>query len=191
MKKHCRLIARTDFPMTEKHKGLGDSHFLSIHLDMSPHLSKYYCSPRKIDDEEVATTTTNSSSVWIVWKKSSMGFHGTDGFSIYDSMGRLAFRVDNYPRERKCVAGELLLMDGNGYKAVVTLRPQGCDRRLGFRGEDGRETDCRSTHVFDIRRRSVLQSCDEGEVFMISEPKDVSEEETARSWTGMAMKWHE
>ncbi|URD98924.1 hypothetical protein MUK42_32394 [Musa troglodytarum] len=68
---------------------------------MTESLSKYYCSPRKIDDEEVATTTTNSSSVWIVWKKSSMGFHGTDGFSIYDSMGRLAFRVDNYPRERK------------------------------------------------------------------------------------------
>ncbi|CAL9159976.1 unnamed protein product [Musa hybrid cultivar] len=98
-----------------------------------------------------------------------MGFHGTDGFSIYDGIGRLSFRLDNYSRKRKCFAGELLLMDGNG-KAVVTLRPQVCDRWSGFRGEDGRETDFRSTHVFDTRRRSVLQSCDEAEVLMDSTP---------------------
>ncbi|XP_065036517.1 protein LURP-one-related 15-like [Musa acuminata AAA Group] len=101
-----------------------------------------------------------------------MGFHGTDGFSIYDGMGRLSLRLDNYTRKRKCFAGELLLMDGNG-KAVVTLRPQILsmqDRWSGFRGEDGRETDFRSTHVFDTRRRSVLQSCDEAEVLMDSTP---------------------
>lgn len=44
------------------------------------------------------------------------------------------------------------------------------DRWSGFRGEDGRETDYRSTHVFDIRRRLVLQSCDEAEVLMDSTP---------------------
>ncbi|RZR85502.1 hypothetical protein BHM03_00012505 [Ensete ventricosum] len=85
-------------------------------------MSRVHPAPRKIDDEEVATTT-NCPSVWTVWKKSSMGFRGTDGFSIYESMGRLAFRVDNYSRKRKCIAGELLLMDGNG-NAVVTLGPQ-------------------------------------------------------------------
>ncbi|RRT63380.1 hypothetical protein B296_00007707 [Ensete ventricosum] len=82
-----------------------------------PTVSKIY------DQEELTTTTTNSPSVWTVWKKSSMGFHGSDGFSIYDGKGRLAFRVDNYSRKHKCFAGELLLMDGDG-KAVMTLRPQ-------------------------------------------------------------------
>ncbi|CAL9754736.1 unnamed protein product, partial [Musa acuminata subsp. burmannicoides] len=93
--------------------------------------SRVHPAPRKIDDEEVATTTTtNSPSVWTVWKKSSMGFHGTDGFSIYDNMGRLSFG------------------------STIT---QG-------------SANFRSTHVFDTRRRPVLQSCDEAEVLMDSTP---------------------
>jgi uncharacterized protein YxjI len=32
--------------------------------------------------------------VYTVWKRSSIGFQGTDGFSVYDSAGKLAFRVD-------------------------------------------------------------------------------------------------
>jgi hypothetical protein len=52
---------------------------------------------------------------YTVWKRSSMGgFHGTDGFSVYDDAGALAFRVDNYSRRSKIFAGELLLMDGQG-----------------------------------------------------------------------------
>ena len=58
-----------------------------------------------------------------VWMRSSMGFHGTDGFSVYDAVGALAFRVDNYSRRRKLFAGELLLMDGRG-APLLALRPQ-------------------------------------------------------------------
>nr|CAB3488907.1 unnamed protein product [Digitaria exilis] len=32
-------------------------------------------------------------AVYTVWKRSSMGFQGTDGFSVYDADGALAFRV--------------------------------------------------------------------------------------------------
>ncbi|CAL9152283.1 unnamed protein product [Musa hybrid cultivar] len=131
-------------------------------------MSKIHPTVSKIDDqEELTTTTTNSPSVWTVWKKSSMGFHGSDGFSIYDAKGRLAFRVDNYSRKHKCFAGEILLMDGDG-KAVMALRPQILsmhDRWSGFKGEDDVETST-SPRVFSMRRRSVLQGGDEAEVFM-------------------------
>jgi len=62
-------------------------------------------------------------AVYTVWKRSSMGFQGTDGFCVYDDAGRLAFRVDNYSRRRKLCAGELLLMDGQG-TPLLSLRPQ-------------------------------------------------------------------
>ena len=52
-----------------------------------------------------------------------MGFQGTDGFSVYDAAGTLAFRVDNYARRPKAFAGELLLMDGRG-APLLSLRPQ-------------------------------------------------------------------
>lgn len=58
-----------------------------------------------------------------MWKRSSMGFQGTDGFCVYDDAGRLAFRVDNYSRRRKLCAGDLLLMDGQG-TPLLSLRPQ-------------------------------------------------------------------
>jgi len=62
-------------------------------------------------------------ALYTVWKRSSMGFQGTDGFSVYDATGALAFRVDNYSRRRKLFAGELLLMDGHG-APLLALRPQ-------------------------------------------------------------------
>jgi hypothetical protein len=52
-----------------------------------------------------------------------MGFQGTDGLSVYDAGGALAFRVDNYSRRRKIFAGELTLMDGHG-APLLSLRPQ-------------------------------------------------------------------
>ena len=52
-----------------------------------------------------------------------MGFQGTDGFSVYDAAGSLAFRVDNYSRRRKLCAGELVLMDGQG-APLLSIRPQ-------------------------------------------------------------------
>ncbi|URE21062.1 hypothetical protein MUK42_12516 [Musa troglodytarum] len=136
-------------------------------------MSRVHPALRKTDDEEPATTT-DRPSVWTVWNKSSMGFHGTDGFSIYDSQGRLAFRVDNYSRKHKCFAGQLLLMDANG-KALMALRPQILsmhDRWSGFKGEDGSDPKCR-THVFSMKRRSILQGCDKAEVYMDG-PKDRS-----------------
>ncbi|XP_010922834.1 protein LURP-one-related 5 [Elaeis guineensis] len=120
----------------------------------------------KIDVGQPATRST-SPSVWTVWKKSSMAFQGTDGFSVYDSNGRLAFRVDNYSRRHKCFTRELLLMDGGG-TALMALKPQILsmhDRWSGFKGDSGSKTETRP-RVFSMRRRSILQSSDEAEVFM-------------------------
>lgn len=58
-----------------------------------------------------------------VWKRSSMTFQGTDGFTVFDRNGKLAFRVDNYSRNKSCGEGGLVLMDGAG-NALLTLRPQ-------------------------------------------------------------------
>lgn len=52
-----------------------------------------------------------------------MAFQGTDGFSVFDGQGRLVFRVDNYSRKNRCIAGGVVLMDGAG-RALLTLRPQ-------------------------------------------------------------------
>lgn len=67
------------------------------------------------------TTATMATSTmrWTVWKRSSMGFVGMDGFSVYDANGRLAFRVDNYSRSQK----SLLLMDATG-KPLLSLKPK-------------------------------------------------------------------
>jgi hypothetical protein len=65
----------------------------------------------------------SAATVYTVWKRSSMGFQGTDGFCVYDAAGSLAFRVDNYSRSRKLFAGELLLMDGHG-APLLALHPQ-------------------------------------------------------------------
>lgn len=65
-------------------------------------------------------------SVLTVWKRSSMTFQGTDGFTVFDHHGRLAFRVDNYSRKSSCniiKGGGLVLMDGAG-NALLTLKPQ-------------------------------------------------------------------
>ena len=70
-----------------------------------------------------AAASGRRPAVYTVWKRSSMGFQGTDGFCVYDDAGRLAFRVDNYSRRRKLSAGELLLMDGQG-TPLLSLRPQ-------------------------------------------------------------------
>ncbi|KAJ6806519.1 protein LURP-one-related 12-like [Iris pallida] len=90
-------------------------------------------------------------SVWTVWKKSSMTFQGTDGFSVYDGEGRLAFRVDNYSRKHK----ELLLMDGAG-RPLLALRPQVLsihDQWNGFRSDDGLTKVSSKSQVFSMRRR--------------------------------------
>ncbi|KAK2655539.1 hypothetical protein Ddye_008591 [Dipteronia dyeriana] len=80
--------------------------------------------------------------VLTVWKRSSMSFQGTDGFTVFDKQGRLVFRVDNYSRSSRCAAaGGLLLMDGAG-NALLSLKPQPLQilsmqyRWSGYREED-------------------------------------------------------
>ncbi|MQL82491.1 hypothetical protein Taro_014949 [Colocasia esculenta] len=106
-------------------------------------------------------------SVWTVWKKSSMAFQGTDGFSIFDGDGRLAFRVDNYSRRSKCVAGDVVLMDGAG-TALLTLRPQilSMHDQWNCLEGDGGSRHRPTAHVFSMRKRSIFQNSDEAEVFM-------------------------
>ncbi|KAG6519651.1 protein LURP-one-related 8-like [Zingiber officinale] len=138
-------------------------------------MSRIHPRPSRNDDEEFSTIASHPS-VWTVWNKSSMGFQGTDGFTIYDSKGRLAFRVDNYSRKHKCFAGELLLMNGDG-KSIMALRPQILsmhDRWRGFKDKDGMDTSCK-TEVFSMRRHSIIQRADKAEVFMDSPDNHSSE----------------
>ncbi|KAM0822559.1 hypothetical protein ACQ4PT_071420 [Festuca glaucescens] len=119
-------------------------------------------------------------AVYTVWKRSSMGFQGTDGFSVYDAAGRLAFRVDNYARRPKAFAGELLLMDGRG-APLLSLRPQifslhdrwNCYRVAPEEGcpdsTDGSSTTpppATQQQLFTMRKCAALQSTDDAEVFM-------------------------
>ncbi|XP_039775747.1 protein LURP-one-related 5-like [Panicum virgatum] len=111
--------------------------------------------------------------VYTVWKRSSMGFQGTDGFCVYDDAGRLAFRVDNYSRRRKLCAGELLLMDGQG-TPLLSLRPQllslhdrwNCYMATEEEGVDKKPSPTSQQQVFTMSRCSALKSSDEAEVRM-------------------------
>ncbi|TVU27222.1 hypothetical protein EJB05_29837, partial [Eragrostis curvula] len=115
-------------------------------------------------------------AVYTVWKRSSMGFQGTDGFCVYDAAGTLAFRVDNYSRRRKLLAGELLLMDGHG-TPLLSLRPQLLslhDRWNCYTAtteeslSDGKKQQSSTPQlVFTMHRSSALQSSsDQAEVHM-------------------------
>ncbi|GFY93146.1 hypothetical protein Acr_08g0015420 [Actinidia rufa] len=83
-----------------------------------------------------------------------MSFQGTDGFTVFDSCGQLAFRVDNYTRKD---GGGLVLMDGSG-NALLTLKPQMMSMQYqwnGYRGEASRTSP--KSREFAMRRpRSVL-----------------------------------
>nr|XP_048319938.1 protein LURP-one-related 5-like isoform X2 [Ziziphus jujuba var. spinosa] len=114
-------------------------------------------------DHGAAPAAESHVSVLTVWKRSSMSFQGTDGFTVFDDHGRLAYRVDNYSRKR---GGGLVLMDGAG-RALLTLRPQVLSMQYqwnAYRGEteDGFGTSSRrkstssimmSGKVFSMRRR--------------------------------------
>ncbi|KAJ0975430.1 hypothetical protein J5N97_017395 [Dioscorea zingiberensis] len=122
------------------------------------------------DVRKLIGRSSDHETVWTVWKKSSMAFHGTDGFSVYDSSGKLAFRVDNYSRKHKFFSGELLLMDGSG-RPLLVLHPQIFsmhDGWKGYRSDDELRNIVSRSHVFSMGRRSILQSSDEAEVYMLS-----------------------
>ncbi|RLM58537.1 protein LURP-one-related 5-like [Panicum miliaceum] len=107
-------------------------------------------------------------ALYTVWKRSSMGFQGTDGFSVYDAAGALAFRLDNYSRRRKLFAGELLLMDGQG-APLLALRPQILSMRDQWNcyrasEEAGDKSSSRRQHLFSMRKCSLVKRNDEAEV---------------------------
>ncbi|XP_047051056.1 protein LURP-one-related 8-like [Lolium rigidum] len=115
--------------------------------------------------------SASAAACYTVWMRSSMGFQGTDGFSVYDAGGALAFRVDNYSRRRKIFAGELTLMDGHG-APLLSLRPQIISMHDQWNcykvPEEGQAKRARSQQLFSMRKCSVLQGNREAEVYMSS-----------------------
>ncbi|CAM0950430.1 unnamed protein product [Alopecurus aequalis] len=143
-------------------------------------MSRIHPSDRRGDcARRAARSDREQPAVYTVWKRSSMGFQGTDGFSVYDAAGRLAFRVDNYARRPKAFAGELLLMDGRG-APLLSLRPQilslhdrwNCYRVTPEEGYPDDNTDRSSSvpprQLFSMRKCAALQNTDDAEVFMSS-----------------------
>ncbi|XP_020700630.2 protein LURP-one-related 8 isoform X2 [Dendrobium catenatum] len=124
--------------------------------------SKIYPSEIQVKDGE--EQTKKLVKAWTVWKKSSMSFVGSDGFSVYDEDGKLAFRVDNYSRKNKFLIGELLLMDPIG-RPLLSLRPQIMsmyDQWKGYRGSDGSNSKTKfKSHLFTMRRRSFVRNNDD------------------------------
>ncbi|TVU50641.1 hypothetical protein EJB05_02020, partial [Eragrostis curvula] len=121
-----------------------------------------------------APAPADRPAVYTVWKRSSMGFQGTDGFCVYDAAGTLAFRVDNYSRRRKLCAGELLLMDGHG-TPLLSLRPQllslhdrwNCYTATTEESLCGKKQSPTPQLLFTMHRSSALQgSSDQAEVHM-------------------------
>ncbi|XP_043725213.1 protein LURP-one-related 12-like [Telopea speciosissima] len=84
--------------------------------------------------------------------KTSHFFVG-DGFSVYDTKGKVLFRVDSYGPDSR-LKDELVLMDVSG-KCLLTVRrkrPSLHQRWEGFLGErcDGKKP------IFSVRRSSIL-----------------------------------
>uniref|UniRef100_A0A453KCY8 Protein LURP-one-related 8 n=1 Tax=Aegilops tauschii subsp. strangulata TaxID=200361 RepID=A0A453KCY8_AEGTS len=127
-------------------------------------------SRRLLRDGAGAGAAEAAPACYTVWMRSSMGFQGTDGFSVYDAGGELAFRVDNYSRRRKIFAGELTLMDGHG-APLLSLRPQIIsmhDQWNCYKApEEGQAKRARSQQLFSVRKCSVLQNNREAEVYII------------------------
>ncbi|GJM88144.1 hypothetical protein PR202_ga04171 [Eleusine coracana subsp. coracana] len=142
-----------------------------------------------------AADQTTPAAVYTVWKRSSMGFQGTDGFSVYDAAGSLAFRVDNYSRRRKLFAGELLLMDGHG-APLLALRPQILSMRDQWNcyrassGEEAGDKGNRRQHLFSMRKCSLVQSGgDEVEVHMCTTSSDHNSQHHAPSFRVQGSFW--
>lgn len=109
-----------------------------------------------------------------VWKKSTMSFQGTDGFTVFDQQGKLVFRVDNYSRKNPGgPTGGLVLMDGTG-NALLTVKPQILSMQNQWNGYKGdqemrRTKKGKKSKVFSMRTSSVLfhsRHKDEAEVFL-------------------------
>ncbi|AQK57069.1 Protein LURP-one-related 2 [Zea mays] len=140
-------------------------------------------------------------AVYTVWKRSSMGFQGTDGFSVYDATGSLAFRVDNYSRRRKLFAGELLLMDGRG-APLLALRPQilsmrdqwNCYRATseepsGDNDQSFRRRRRQQQLFFSMRQCSLVRGTDEVEVHMAAASGTSAAQQQVPSFTVQGSFW--
>ncbi|KAF2288020.1 hypothetical protein GH714_003905 [Hevea brasiliensis] len=112
---------------------------------------------RVVDDGDGYQHQRRNPCVLTVWKRSSMSFQGTDGFTVFDPHGRLVFRVDNYSRKNRYGGGGLILMDGVG-NALLSLKPQMLSMQYqwnAYRGEDGYGKNPKMK-VFSMRSTSVL-----------------------------------
>ncbi|XP_044473832.1 protein LURP-one-related 5-like [Mangifera indica] len=120
-----------------------------------------------LEEEEDDVHERRRPSILTVWKRSSMSFQGTDGFTVFDHYGRLVFRVDNYSRSK---ASGLVLMDGAG-NCLLSLKPQMLSLQYqwnAYREEEGDDHGKRS-RVFSMMRRSPVffnNGKDEAEVYM-------------------------
>ncbi|GLJ51331.1 hypothetical protein SUGI_1091440 [Cryptomeria japonica] len=80
-------------------------------FQVHPHSS--ISSPHVYIDQRFCSTSPTHLTVW----KKSLLFNG-NGFTVFDSLGHLVFRVDNYASN---VKSEVLLMDAAG-QLLLTLR---------------------------------------------------------------------
>ncbi|KAF5737325.1 putative GTP binding protein [Tripterygium wilfordii] len=113
---------------------------------------------REYNDHVESKECIGDGHLLTVWKRSSMSFQGTDGFTVFDQHGRLVFRVDNYSRKNGFVAGGgLVLMDGAG-NALLTLKTQILRVQTQWDAYRGDQNECgRSSNksiVFSMRSSS-------------------------------------
>ncbi|WCJ27908.1 hypothetical protein M5689_009627 [Euphorbia peplus] len=101
--------------------------------------------------------TKKSDYVLTVWKRSSISFQGTDGFTVFDSNGKLVFRVDNYSRKNP----NLVLMDGVG-NALLTFKPQ----RMNLHNQWNAYDQDQDSKVFSMRKESAFNGKSGAEIFM-------------------------
>ncbi|XP_078169195.1 protein LURP-one-related 8-like [Carex rostrata] len=103
--------------------------------------------------------------VFTVWQKSSMGFQGTDGFSVYGDSGQLVFRVDNYSRRQRYLTKEIVLMDGDG-KPLLCLRPRILSLHDRWNAYEVKECGNKqpNSKLFSMKRYSLLHNFDQTEV---------------------------
>ena len=117
------------------------------------HPADNQCADKYVKEEENCIRNCehdpyDSPCVLTVWKRSSMSFQGTDGFTVFDSCGQLAFRVDNYTRKD---GGGLVLMDGSG-NALLTLKPQVVIELITYITTISRTQASHLTHSHSIAR---------------------------------------
>ncbi|KAI3824929.1 hypothetical protein L1987_06402 [Smallanthus sonchifolius] len=92
-------------------------------------MAKVY--PENITPVSVSSVVCKKPVVLTVWKKSLL--FGCDGFTVYDSLGNLVFRVDNYTATGN---REIVLMDASGH-TLHTIRRKMLSLRNNFLVYDG------------------------------------------------------